>query len=332
MRPWMHESKLASFLDAQRSIGRARTPVTPTYPSSPLQPRPEDLARLDRATAALHELDMRLGNNKELAGYVSELLGFLQNLRRDFPVQAPEAAFERLQELRSWLFWLPTELLRPSEPDLGALTVLSHFFAVALALDALFPEIGGAYLASMSIAPIEEMRRILLARRASNPQDTGVQFALALTEEPFAIVTDHRNRQQFLPQQAEGYQGPPRSPYTVPSMPLTSSLEAMPLPRPFAGSPMHSPHNLTVPGSSYFPQGPHPGSMSQQYGDRSPSHRPQMPAERGSYNAAGPGPYAYGDEHKGVDVMTSGMGYHETPAFQTYGATTGFVAPAQLWT
>ena len=335
MRPWTHESKLASFLEAQRSIGRARTPVTPTFPASQIQPRGEDLARLERATSSLHELRIRLAHNGELVDRISQLLAFLQQLRQDFPLQAPEEAFERLQELRAWLFWLPAAMLRPHESDLGAMAVLAHFFAIALALEPLFPEIGGAYLGTMAVPPMEEIRHILLARRASHPQESGVQVALNLMEIPSQIVSEYRARQQYMAQQSESYRGSPRSPYVVPNVQLASSPEN-PTAGLFTNSPLQRSGNLTVPGSPYFDSAIHNRRVSQ-YGDRSPvmrAQRPHVMSERSvSYPSRLSGHHAdYAPESREDDGMTFGMDYHETSAFHTYGAGTGFVAPAQLWT
>lgn len=68
-----------------------------------------------------------------------------------------------------WLFWLPPQLFRPDTLDIGAVTVMSPFYAAALALEPVFPEIGEAYLGSLAILPIEKMHQMLLARRSSHP-------------------------------------------------------------------------------------------------------------------------------------------------------------------
>lgn len=337
MRPWMHESRLASHLSAQRSIGRARTPVTPTYPGSQLHQPPEDLARLDKIVVALHELRARLANSEELSGYIYQLLRFLMDLKNDSPLQAPDVAFERLQQLRSWLFWLPPALFRPHESDHAAFAVLAHFFAVAIALDPLFPEIGGSYLGTMSVAPIEEMRRILIQRMTSNPQDTNAQMALALIEAPVRMVSEYKARQQYQIQQSEAYRASPRSPYAVPSMPLASTPELPPAGL-FNNSPMQSPSSLSVPTTPYFQTQPHGRSMSQ-YTSSTPGLRAQTMGERSmSFNSplgSSATTLAYHDRgFNSDDQMASGGGFHrETDtAFQPYGANTGFVTPEQIWT
>jgi hypothetical protein len=372
MRPWMQESRLAPHILAQRSVTRARTPVTPTGFASPNASqhghRPEDLARLDRVTAALHDIRARLAHNTntDLSHRVVQLLAFLQQLREDFPLQAPEEAFERLQQLRSWLFWLPPAMLRPTDAsgagsisEQGAFAVLAHFFAVALALDPLFPEIGGTYLGSMSVQPVEEMRRILLAR---GPQDSVAQLALALMETPIQMCGDYKARQQYLAsqqqqqqqQQADSWRnsGPgshgssPRRDFAGPTLASTPELPPANLFSPNSNnhSPMQSPGSLHVPGSPYFGTQQHSRSRShftqlQQLPSRSPgSMRPQLLPEQRSHSYHSPlsGGGSYGDikhEHEFSGWRPEAAGQ---TAFHPYGGGgvigTGFVAPAQLWT
>jgi hypothetical protein len=339
MNPWVHESELASYIEMQRSAAGARTPVTPSFPQA--QPQTEDLARLDEATAALHDLRARMTNAGELPTLISRLLVFLQELRRDFPLQAPDQAFERLQELRLWLFWLPPALLRLDESELGSLAMLSHFYGVALALDPLFPEIGGSYLGAMAVGPIEGIQGIMLARRAAQPHDTGVLTALSLMEIPLRTVSSYKTRQHFLSQNAQSYraQTSPHSQYGVPVSQSTSSPENMP--HTLYGQPsMDSPRSR---GSQTLP---HMTSSTRELDTRRSS---------GYFDAVSrpPGPacsdgnsYLYGysrppvgssiglapEHHRISDHRMSGSGYEVATFQQAYGIDTGFVSPAELWT
>jgi hypothetical protein len=335
MRPWIHESEIADYIESQRSVAGARTPVTPNFPQA--QPRNEDLARLDQATASLHDLRSRLTNSAELSNLISQLLIFLQDLRRDFPLQAPEEAFNRLQELRSWLFWLPPALFRPEESDLGALALLSHFFGVALALDPLFPEIGGSYLGAMSVTPIEEMQRVLLARRAAHPQETGVITALGLMEVPLRTVSSYKAKQHFLAQRSQSFQASPHSPYAVPVSQSASSPETMPQ-SIYAQSPMQSPGHHPSHGSPYVTPGS--GSSGARrtsgYFDAVPKATTQ-PLEESGYLYSYSGPplgsnVGYTSGHQRMDSHRIPSTGYETSAYQGYGIDSGFVSPTELWT
>lgn len=330
MRPWKHESEIADYVESQRSMSTARTPSTPSFPQP--QPRPEDLTRLDQATSALRDLRSRLSSNDELSNIISALLVFLQDLRRDFPLQAPEGAFERLQELRSWLFWLPLRLFKPDESDIGALAVLAHFFGVALALDPLFPEIGSSFLGAMSVTPIEEINRILLARRAAHPQDVAVATALNLVEVPIRTVSSHKAKQQFLVQRSQSMQASPHSPYLGTNIPTMSSPASMPL-SIFTNSPVPSPATAIQQGSPYLqPNLPADARRSSGYFDEHPQGPP--PSNDYPYNYTGPtltSNTGYPSPQVKSERRTSSMGY-ESPFFQGYGIDTGFVSPTELWT
>ncbi|ODH24713.1 hypothetical protein ACO22_05269 [Paracoccidioides brasiliensis] len=249
MQPWWkEESELARFMDNQRAFRSARTPATPTYPGALDQFQNEDLLRLDRILGTLLNIHQRLSHNQEHYERVTDLLHFVQRLRDDMPVQSPDTAFERLQPLRTWLFWLPPTMLRGGESDLGALAVLSQFFGVALALEPIFPEIGGSYLGTMSVLPIEDIRRILHARKASQPFAPEIQLALSLMELPCEIVAEYRGRLQW----------PPRSSFDAYS--------------PSSHNPYHELPNLHLPSTS-----PSSGSGYSAY-TTSPLHSPLTPA------------------------------------------------------
>lgn len=350
MRPWLHESELALYIEGQRSIARARTPVTPTYPGHQPQPLPEDLNRLHQAVQGLNDLRLRLANNQELLEYVEELIAYVHQIQQDFPLQAPDTAFSRLQTMRSWLFWLPPQLLRPDASDVGAVAVMSHFYATALALEPIFPEIGGAYLGSLAVSPIEKMHQMLLSRRSSHPQETGLQVALDLMQGPVqtASMYSSRNPQSAMAQaigEARTFRQSSHSPYMMPQVVHTPTSEVSSTTL-YSNSPMHSPGNLRVPGSPYFPTVPSQGVSTMSRTDTQ-SSRPSLMSAQHSSRSTG-SMVSQGSslasqfspplpEHQSYP-FPSGMGYHEAAAFTpaSYGMppplhTTRFVAPSDIW-
>ena len=349
MRPWLHESELALYIEGQRSTARARTPVTPTFPGHQAQPHPEDLNRLHQAVQGLNDLRLRLANNQELLEYVEELIGYVQQIQRDFPLQAPDAAFARLQTIRSWLFWLPPQLFRPDASDVGAVAVMSHFYATALALEPIFPEIGGAYLGSLSVSPIEQMHQMLLARRSSHPQETGLQVALDLMQGPVQIASFYssRNPQSAMAQvlgDPRGFRQSSHSPYMHAQLSLAHTPD-IPSATLYSHSPMHSPGNLRVPGSPYFPTVPSQGSSTMSRTDTQSSRPSLMSTERSSgsvLSAASSLANQPVASHLSPNLpeqnytFTSGMGYHEAAALTpaSYGMpgphNTRFVTPSEL--
>ena len=342
MRPWLHESELALYIEGQRSIARARTPVTPTYPGHQSQPLPDDLHRLHQAVQGLNDLRLRLANNQELLEYVEQLIAYIQLIQHDFPIQAPDAAFARLQTIRSWLFWLPPQLFRPDASDVGAVAVMSHFYATALALEPIFPEIGGAYLGSLSVSPIEKMHQMLLARRSSHPQETGLQVALDLMQGPVQTASFYssRNPQSAMAQamgDARSYRQTSHSPY-MPQGSLAHTSE-VPSTTVYSNSPMQSPGNLRVPSSPYFPTVPSQNNTALSRTDTS-SSRPSLHStdhSSGSMMSAGSSlasQYTSPVTEPQSYSFTPGVGYHEAASFTTpasYSMPPRFVNPSQIW-
>ena len=240
------------YIEGQRSIARARTPVTPTYPGHHIQPPPEDLLRLDQLVHALQDLRLRLSNHQDLVVKVDHLLEYLRNLRQDFPLQAPEEAFERLQSFRALLLWLPPLLFRPNESDAGAIAMLAYVYAAALALEPLFPEIGGSYLGTLAVTPLEKLHSILISRRAAQPQDTSTQVALSLLDVPMQVLSSYRSRQRHLAHSIDAYRHSPLIPVSVSPHQLVSRPEITNTAL-YSHSPDSTPGSLQVPPmSSYF--------------------------------------------------------------------------------
>ena len=251
MQPWWkEESELARFLDSQRAFRSARSPITPTYTD---HFHDEDIIRLDRVISSLQNIQQRISHNQEHYQRVTDLLHYSHGLRADLPMPSPEKAFERLQPLRTWLFWLPPTMLRGTEGDLGSLAILSQFYGVALALEPVFPDIGGSYLASMAAFPIEDIRRIISHRKATHPFAPEVQLAASLMELPSEIVAEYRSYLQWSPRNSyDAYSPGHHSPYP----PLSSPHIPAPSPTTsaaysYTASPLHSPLTPAIVGSPY---------------------------------------------------------------------------------
>lgn len=224
MRPWMHQSELARFLDSQRALARVRTPATPSITGlPPQQPNVEELNRLNEMIAGLHNLRLQLVSFPDLVEHVDEMMEYVQQIQEDFPLRGPNQAFERLLQLRSMIFWLPTSVLSP-ESDLGALAMLSHFYALALVLEPLFPEIGGAYLGNMSLDPLEKVCQVVQSRSAAMPHDASLRTALSMMEMPMQIAHAYRASHRAI------NPGPPFRHGSQPGHYLPSNVSLPPMP------------------------------------------------------------------------------------------------------
>ncbi|OGM46674.1 C6 transcription factor RosA-like protein [Aspergillus bombycis] len=205
---WKHESELAMYLENQRYLGCTNTPMMTGY-----QFQDEDLVSLDQTTIALQNVQKRVAHNPEHYRRIGELLEFVRHFRRDLLSLTPEQAFERMQPLRRWLFWLPPAMLRGGDADLGALAILAQFFGIGVVLDSLFPDLGGAYLGPLSVGPIEDIYRIIITRSMSEPYNPDLQLASTIMELPRHIVAQYKSRLQWSPRTSLDYSPSPASPY-----------------------------------------------------------------------------------------------------------------------
>ncbi|KIW18359.1 hypothetical protein PV08_02647 [Exophiala spinifera] len=255
MRPWIHESEFARYLQDQRAMARAGSPATPTLPNAQLAVSSDDLRKVEHIITALQTLKLRLSNSQELVEHATHLVEYLQQLQQDMQPRNAEQTFAKLQLLRDWIFWLPPRILRRGESDLAPLVLLAHVYASALAVESVLPELGGAYLGGMSVHPLDNVRAILEKRRKQQPQDTGIQVALSLIEAPVQVLVSYRLQQHHNTNQGgqsmESYRySPSGSPYAAPSISMSSTTSD--LSTAFPQSPPGGPGILSPPASSYF--------------------------------------------------------------------------------
>ncbi|KAL1983601.1 hypothetical protein VTN96DRAFT_10180 [Rasamsonia emersonii] len=253
---WKEASELAHFLGGQRAFRTLGVAMTPGYLGTASRFQ-DNLERIDGALADLHTTWERVQHNGEYSSKITDLLGFVQKLRNDLPIESPEKAFERLQPLRMWLFWLPTKMLRGGEADISALAVLAQFFGTALVLEPIFPEIEGSYLGSMAVAPLEDIDRIVLSRNATHPYVPEVQLAASIMDFPRRVLADYKSRvqwgQQFRPMDhliatpPSPYHGFTDIPFATSSPSTTSSTYTA------YTSSIHSPPVLATPDSPFQP-------------------------------------------------------------------------------
>ncbi|KAJ5578565.1 uncharacterized protein N7459_007529 [Penicillium hispanicum] len=244
---WKQESELAQLVETHRALSASDFPLA----------LDEDLTQLDQTIYTLQVIQKRESHNGEYFQRVGELIEFVQQFRHDYPTQTSDQAFERIQILRRWLFWLPVSMLQGGDTDLNALPVLAQFFAVAVALDRFFPETGGAYLGALSIGPIEEIDRILAAHSAADPFNAELRLAMTLMNLPRHIAARYRSRLAWSPRPSvEHYSPDSSSPYHgLHEYPLASSSSPASASPSYAAytPPLQSPPAVNVAGSPFHP-------------------------------------------------------------------------------
>ncbi|KAL9564967.1 hypothetical protein ACKAV7_010881 [Fusarium commune] len=191
MDSWKHESQFGDFI--------AESGMFPTVPYSPgkelyppPQPRAEGLGALQRTLEHIQRVEAYLKHRKEDTAHIQDLVGFLRGSRKFSPTLSIAQQFERLQPLRTWLFWRPVSYLLSYHGSPNSLVVISHLYTVALLMERLFPRIGAAYFGSLTISPIEEITRRLMSINVSNDARCELQTPLKLIVFPMDMVDEFR--------------------------------------------------------------------------------------------------------------------------------------------
>lgn len=196
MDPWKHESQFGEFIAESSTFPTA--PPSPTPDHKPNQPRKEDFDAFQRTINQLAKVEAHLKQNKEDTKLIQQLGSFLKGARKVSPIQSVSQQFDRLQPLRTWLFWLPVMCLKQNGTSPSALVVIAHYYTAAILMERLFPEIGAAYFGSLSVGPVEEIARRLLSINISGSLDGDLQTPLTLMEFPIDTVHEFRSRMGWI--------------------------------------------------------------------------------------------------------------------------------------
>ena len=215
MQPWKNESQFGDFIAEQSTFPTA--PPSPAPGSKKLSnPRKADLDSLQRAYAQLQKVETHLKQNGEDVKAIQQLMAFVRGIRKVSPSHTVAQRFEMLNPLRAWLFWLPVMFLQQTRGSPSALTILAHYYTVALVVEPLFPEVGAAYFGSLSLGPIEEIARRLFSINVSQISDADLQTPLNLMEYPIDMVSKFRHRMGWVqPERTASFPSFPSTTYRI---------------------------------------------------------------------------------------------------------------------
>ena len=119
------------------------------------------------AADALQRLSASPPRSRTLRQCLAEITEFTQEVQTFGTTMRSEQVFEKLQSFRSWLFWLPISMINSDRIEDSDLILLAQLYTVALAVDAAFPELGGAALGSLTADAIEQIDSKLRYRQSS---------------------------------------------------------------------------------------------------------------------------------------------------------------------
>ncbi|KIV99743.1 hypothetical protein, variant [Verruconis gallopava] len=267
---WPEQSSIAELIEQQGLAG----PSTFANEATIFSPegRQEHLNTLHKITAALVKLQPYLATCEQESRWIDQLAGYIERLRTSNPPVNSEEQFAQLYALRKWLFWMPVTLLSSKKGDIFTLLVLSHFYATALAIEPMFPNIGGPFLANLALPSLEELIRIMNTVQTSNNFTSMTQAAAMMMEFPRDVLSNYRAHRDWSHAQSPGSMQP--HPYTIDALNLDLGQHLaefgynQSLSPAFAPSPLHmSPPNV-LPGQgsrSPYLEVPRTGSVDMLY-------------------------------------------------------------------
>lgn len=186
------ESSLAELINQQGLVGQSNFTNEATLFGS--ESRQEHMNTLHNITAALVKLQPYLSSCEQESRWIDQLAGYIERLRTSSAPANSEEQFAQLYALRKWLFWMPVTLLSSRKGDIFTLLVLSHFYATALAIQPMFPNIGEPFIASLAQPSLEELIRIMNTIQQSNSFTSMTQAATMMMEFPREVLSNYQAR------------------------------------------------------------------------------------------------------------------------------------------
>lgn len=200
MQQWRHESLFAEYI-AEHSPMPAKSLMS--HMSSPIsqEARREHMAIIADIHNSLARLQPYLSRHDQEGKWVDQLRSHIDRVRASSPAQTTEEQFNQLYALRKWLFWVPISLLAAKRNDPTVLVLLGHFYATALAVEPMFPDIGAVFCADLALRPLQEIVQIVSSYHDQG-YDQHTQAVSYLIQFPADTAASYKSRRDWARQQA----------------------------------------------------------------------------------------------------------------------------------
>lgn len=183
MEPWRYESTMPEFLSVCYAQSRDSRPA-----------RQASISHQDRYHAlqdiqvTLQQLRPAIAARQLELGLLDQLIDYIQRLQASEPAQTPEEQFNHLYILRKWILLVPVKVLEQSPCDVISLALVGHFYATALVLEPLFPDVASRLCAVWVVRPLNEIlkRAILFKSQDMYFQTAEMQPSMQFMEEAMA--------------------------------------------------------------------------------------------------------------------------------------------------
>jgi hypothetical protein len=292
---------------------RRRASISATDRSMTLQTIGQTLQRLQYGLVGL---DME-------AYWVDQLLSYVQRLQATPPAQSPEEQFSQSYMIRKWLFWVPISLLQRQGGKGPAMLALAHFYATALTLEPLFPDLGASFCSALALPALENIINVTTAMRSEQGLDSASSEIATLMSFPQQAAFNYRS-QLLQSQPGAAMQSVPVAyDFTADMNNYTATGNLSPAFAP--STPHYTPSASTSVSSSSTPYLEVPSSLDGQTGFSYGT------SSWGAMPSPGFPPQAYtsgleGDMYDMNGSLSLGS-VHGAPGFRG-----GFVSPLPIWT
>ena len=153
-------SRLASYVQSH-VVPQSEVFVQPQMGSLSSLVLPEDDASLQEAIHTLKSLQKQISAQHPLRKVVEEICNSAEQINVYYNSMPAQQLFEKLQEFRARLLWMPISLVQGAEDSRLRLLIVAHLYAVGLSIDNSIPELNGAAFGRMVATPIGELDRKL---------------------------------------------------------------------------------------------------------------------------------------------------------------------------
>jgi hypothetical protein len=195
MQSWSGESALSASINQQIILSQHTFTNHSNFVGA--EARQDHLNTLARVQNILQRLHPYLSACEQESRWINQLSDYIQRLVNSESPPTSEDQFKQLYALRKWLFWVPVTLLSSRKGDIITLLVLSHFYAVALTLEPLFPHIGAPFLGSLALPPLEELIKVINTVQASDSFSSMTQAAATMMEFPREALATYKSTQPW---------------------------------------------------------------------------------------------------------------------------------------
>lgn len=195
MQEFRDESSIPHIIDQEDAA------IPQSFPNIQRSPMNDDfwgsyLATLQSCLMAIDGLTPYLAGRTTDTTYIDQLRDYVRRLLSVRPAFSPEEQFNHLYALRKWLFYVPAISLRSPDKDLMTLVVISYFYAVALSMDTLFPNVAPVFLSGLAAVPQAEIFQAFDRQRASSQDEASIQVQDSLMAFPRQVFSTYQTRQQ----------------------------------------------------------------------------------------------------------------------------------------